>query len=416
MKSLQEFLHQIAQTFKDKAFSVTHRTNPTYFTRASAKLTFEKLLLFLLSLPRQSAQSAINRFLKERGYDFTLHKQSLFEAREKLSHTAFVDLNNNYFLKDFAYANEFKTFRGFRVMGVDGSVFDVPAGAHWFGTLKTCSQAAPKAQVVAFTDVLNEYIVRALIEPYGIGETNVAKAMLGEFWQAGSTPSDLFLFDRGFFSRELAREIDPNAKFIFRVNSQSLKEINEANAPDQMVIRSDKNQPKLCLRVINYTLPNGEIEKLVTNIFDPSFSVEDFGKLYQMRWGIETCFKTLKSRLQIEDFSSAKRELILQDFFASLFVYNVMTAAVNEATQNAAKAEHKYVYKPNKNIAIAEIRNLLIESTLQDDPLQREKSFLYAMDIIMRNVVPVRPNRPSPERKVKYKSAKFPLNGKSGLP
>jgi hypothetical protein len=344
-----------------------------------------------------------------------LHKQSLFEAREKLSHRAFVDLNNDFFLREYAYSDTFKTHRELRVIAVDGSVFDVPPGTDWFGTMETCAQPIPKAQVVAFTDVMNEYIIRAEIHPYGVGETNVTRQMFNDFWQNDSIADNLFMFDRGFFSRDLAREIYDHAKFLFRVNSQSLKEINEANASDQTVIRSEKGKPDLRLRVINYTLPNGEIEKLVTNIFDASFTAEDFGELYRMRWGVETCFLTLKSRLQIENFSSAKRELILQDFHASVFVYNMMIAAINEAAvEKPAKGQSKYAYKPNKNIAIAEIRNILIDSFSDDDPIKRQSSFMRAMDIISRSVVPIRNNR-SHKRTVKYKSAKFPLNKKSGL-
>ena len=414
MKSLQTFICKIAQLISNNNFIATYRNKTSYFTRSSAKLTFEKLLLFLLTLPRQSAQCALNRFIKERGYDFSLHKQSLFEAREKLSHRVFIDLNNDFFLRDHVYSDTFKTYHGLRVIAVDGSVFDVPAGAEWFGTLKTCGQAAPKAQSVAFTDVMNEYIVRAEIHPYGVGETNVAKQMLREFLQTSSAPCNLFLFDRGFFSRDLVRELYNHAKFLFRVNSQSLKEINEANANDQTVIRCERNKPELRLRVINYTLPNGETEKLVTNIFDTSLTTEDFGELYRMRWGVETCFLTLKSRLQIENFSSAKRELILQDFYASVFVYNMMTAAINEATEKTTKKQSKYVYKPNKNIAIAEVRGTLIDSLCDDDPIKRQSSFMRAMDTISRSVVPVRPDR-SYKRIVKHKSAKFPLNKKSGL-
>jgi hypothetical protein len=413
--SLQAFIRKIDKLITNNDFIAAYRNKPSYFSRSSAKLKFEVLLLFMLTLPRQSAQCAINRFIKERGYDFSLHKQSLFEAREKLSHRVFIDLNNNFFLRDYAYSDTFKTHIGLRVIAVDGSVFDVPAGANWFGTLKTCGEAAPKAQVVAFTDVMNEYILRAEMHPYGAGETNVTKQMLSDFWQTDSAANNLFMFDRGFFSRDLAREIYDHAKFLFRVNSQSLKEINEANACDQAVIRSEKGKPDLCLRVINYTLPNGEIEKLVTNIFDTSFTAEDFGELYRMRWGVETCFLTLKSRLQIENFSSAKRELILQDFHASVFVYNMMIAAINEATvEKTAKEQRKYVYKPNKNIAIAEIRNILIDSLSDDDPIKRQSSFMRAMNIISRSVVPIRNDR-SLKRTVKYKSAKFSLNNKTGL-
>lgn len=121
------------------------------------------------------------------------------------------------------------------------------------------------------------------------------------------------------------------------------------------------------LRVINYVLPTGEVERLVTNIFDPLFTVEVFGELYRLRWGVETCFHTLKSRLQIENFSSAKKELVLQDLFASVFVYNLMIALVHEAESKGVLVQGKYVYRVNKNVAIGGVRTLLIESLCEED-------------------------------------------------
>jgi hypothetical protein len=191
-------------------------------------------------------------------------------------------------------------FRNYRLIAVDGSIFNVPYGAKEFGTLKTPGEPSPKAQAIAFVDILNEYILRAQLQPYGTGETNITKQMFHEYWQTSQNNNimDLFLFDRGFFSRTLARNIYAhNAYFLFRVHSHSLREVQVANKPDQVVVRRERGKPDLVLWVINYVLPTGEVEKLVTNIFDSSFSVAMFGELYGMRWGVETCFCSLKSRL-----------------------------------------------------------------------------------------------------------------------
>jgi hypothetical protein len=91
-----------------------------------------------------------------------LDKQSFFEAREKFSHTAFIDLNNNYFLPDYVYSDKtYPTFHKYRVITVDGSIFDVPSGASEFGAQNTIGEPVPKARVIAFIDVLNQYILRA---------------------------------------------------------------------------------------------------------------------------------------------------------------------------------------------------------------------------------------------------------------
>jgi hypothetical protein len=421
-KTVPNILTKTQKNIKNKKFTKKHTTKPTYFTRNTAKLTFDKIILYILTLSKQSTQTALNKLIKQNKWKFTMTKQSLFEAREKLSHTAFIDLNQNTFLRDYAYNNNnsYKNFHGYRLIAVDGSVFDVPTGAKDFGTLKTSGEPAPKAQAAAFVDVLNEYILRAQLQPYSTGETNVVRQMFWDFWQTDHTGiKNIFLFDRGFFSLAFARELFEHSKFLFRVRKGALKEFDEATLPDQIIIRHKEGEGSgggvdLRLRVINYVLPNGEIEKLVTNIFDSVFSVEMFGELYGLRWGIETCFCVLKSRLQIENFSSAKKLLILQDFHASVFVYNLMMAAVHEAAARAEPRERKYVYKVNRNVAIGEVRDLMIASLVEVDLGRKDELFRCASELLLANVVPVRPGR-SFKRVVKHKSAKFCLNGKSGL-
>ena len=97
MNHLMTLIHKLEKTITNIAFITKHKIKKTYFTRNTTKMTQGKLITYLLTLPRQSAQIAINRFIKEKGYKFTMDKQSLFEAREKFSHTAFIDLNNNHF-------------------------------------------------------------------------------------------------------------------------------------------------------------------------------------------------------------------------------------------------------------------------------------------------------------------------------
>jgi len=425
MNHLMALIHKLEKTITDIAFIAKHKIKKAYFTRNTAKMTQGKLITFLLTLPRQSAQIAINRFIKEKGYEFTLDKQSLFEAREKFSHTAFIDLNNNHFLPNYAYTNKtHSTFHKYRVIAVDGSVFDVPSGATEFGVQNTNGEPAPKARAVAFIDVLSQYILRAQLKPCRMGESTIAFEMLDEFWSSDSGQRDLFLFDRGYFSRKLARKFVDQAKFLFRVRKGCLSEVDQANQADQVIICQEPDQLDLRLRVINHVMPNGEMERLVTNVFDSSFTVELFGELYGLRWGVETCFRTLKSRLEIENFSSAKKELVLQDFFASVYVYNLVVAALLEAKEQSARfAEQKsssgqvgrkYVYVPNGSVAISEVRSLLIESFSVEDVGVRAMLYRCAMDVIVKNEVPLRPGR-SYERKVKHKSAKYHLNNKSVL-
>ena len=73
-------------------------------------------------------------------------------------------------------------------------------------------------------------------------------------------------------------------------------------------------------------LPNGSIEVLATNLDFDEFTTDELVELYGQRWNIETGFKKLKSQVMIERFSGHKRIIIEQDFYASIFIYNLATA------------------------------------------------------------------------------------------
>ena len=335
-------------------------------------------------------------------------KQSCFEAREKLSYTAFEQMVND--LTDFVEEEtieDIHMYMGFRPIAVDGSVLDVPPDAmEYFGYQSTVGEPSPKARALAFVDVLNDFILRAQMDSFDKGERMMETELLGGY---GVKATDLFLHDRGFYSYDLAKEINRRgASFIFRVKRNCQKDIDAAELSDQEIYVNG-----LKLRVVNITLDNGEVEKLVTNIFEARISQEFFKQMYGMRWGIETTYLLLKERLELENFSSGKKNLILQDFFASVAVYNFTSLASREA-QERLKAEGeakdlKHERKPNMNIAFSEMRELLFETICGSGSFKKGiKKFTEA---IMRNPTPIRPGRSYP-RKVKHPSAKFSMNKK----
>ena len=387
-----------------------HLTKETYFTRSSAKLTLPHLMTFLLTNNRKSAQIALNEFFRRlpQGKE-TMTKQSYFEAREKLSYTAFVQMNTDLvnMVENGAEGDEMRMYRGFRPIAVDGTALDIPPTAKKdFGYQITSGEAFPKARALAFVDVLNDFILRAQMDLYAKGERAITVEILDGY---DAKPSDLFLFDRGFYSKDLAEKVtNTGASFVFRVKTRCQKAIDAAEHIDQEIFVGG-----LKLRVINIVLKNGEVEKLVTNIFEKSFTPDFFAKVYNMRWGVETTYSRLKERLEIENFSSGKKNLILQDFYASVVICNFTSLACFD-TQELLDAEVKnkglkHQRKPNMSLAFSEMRELLIASISGIVPLNQGLDELMAA--IKKNPTPVRPGRSYP-RKVKHLSAKFYLSKK----
>lgn len=68
----------------------------------------------------------------------------------------------------------------------------------------------------------------------------------------------------------------------------------------------DRSLPEetIALRAVKVRLRTGEVEVLLTNLFDPAkWPTSAFGELYHQRWFTEEGYKLDKSRLELERWS-----------------------------------------------------------------------------------------------------------------
>ncbi|MGC8035616.1 transposase, partial [Salmonella enterica] len=63
-------------------------------------------------------------------------------------------------------------------------------------------------------------------------------------------------------------------------------------------------------------------EVLFTNLSKEEFSADDLKRLYHMRWGIETAFDQLKYALGAASVHSKNSELIIQELYGKLIMFN----------------------------------------------------------------------------------------------
>jgi hypothetical protein len=87
------------------------------------------------------------------------------------------------------------------------------------------------------------------------------------------------------------------------------------------------------MRVLKFELNSGIIETLITNIFDEDFTVADFKELYFKRWSIEVKYNEIKNKLQIENFTGETPIAIEQDFYATMYLANMVALAKKDANQ-----------------------------------------------------------------------------------
>lgn len=411
MMKVQDAIKIVLKLMNSIDFKESNIYKKTYFSRKSQKLQFCDAIKLILSLPKASLAMELRYFVKNflNGVE-SIAPQSVFEARFKLKPEAFIELNEAV-IKSY-YENEYKTIEGYRVIAVDGSAFQVPNNAYsYYGGQKSQGEPQAMAQVCMLYDVLNEMIIKADIDKYIANEREQALKMIKQL--DNQEQNDIFVFDRGFPSRKLLSEIGTKSKFLFRVSKQFLSAINNATEVDQIVQISDENGEAMQLRVINIFLSTGETEKLLTNIFD--FSPAFFEKIYALRWGIECNYKSLKSILQIENFTSGYPVLIKQDFYATVLIANFLSISINETNQELSKKlkdkDYKNQRKINYKAAFSILKPIFMQALCESNPEIAAALLEEAQLEILNFTSVVRPNR-SFQRKKKHSAAKFNFSTK----
>ena len=419
-KSFLNAVENVKNQINNINFMLKTRMKSTYFTRNCAKMSFTDAIYFILKNNTRTMQIELNEFFKENKESGTsMTKQAFSQLREKVNPEAFIDLNDN-FINWFYNDGEFRRYRGFRLLAVDGSITEVPntdKTRECFGYYNNQSERKlARALVSVIYDVENDFILESKICNWKTAERDAAKELI-ECLENKGFHNDLIIFDRGYPSKDFISYLEGKGlKYLIRIKRDKFStQFDNANNADQ-TIKVEYKQEILYVRVINVTLQTGEVEKLITNVHDESFTSEDFKNIYFKRWGVEVKYNQLKSRYELENFSGSSPIAIMQDFYSAIYLSNMMTLAKNEANEEIEmqKTGLKYEYKINMNILIPKIRNVLIKCLLTDDLSMRNKIFDEAMSIITKNLVPIRPNR-NFSRKEPSRKNKYPVNRKRSM-
>lgn len=408
------------ETVNSLNFMIKSRMKSTYFTRKSAKMNFSNAIYFILRNITKSLQIELDDFYDkclESG--ITMTKQAFSQLRQRIKPEAFIDLNNT-FINWFYDDDQFKRFRGFRLLAIDGSITEIPntkESGEYFGYYNNKSERKlPRAMASVIYDIENDFILESKICNWKSSERAVAKELI-ESLEIKGFKNDLIIFDRGYPSKEFVSFLESKGlKYLIRVKTSKFStEIDNANEEDQIIKVPYKNG-NLKIRVINVKLDTGTTEKLITNLSNEDFGHGDFAQLYFKRWGVEIKYNELKNRYQLENFSGNNPISIMQDFYSAIYLSNMISIAKSDANEKAkeGKKDLKYEYKVNTNILIGKIRPVLIESLLTDNLKKRAKIYDKAMKTIIKNLIPVRPNR-SFSRKEPPRKNKYSFNKKNNM-
>jgi len=367
------------------------RLKPQYFTR-NRKLPFQKLLKYLLSMHKSSSQSALNNFLEREG--ITMSQQALSKARSKFDHTPFLKLFTA--IRDAFYGTEYiNTLRKYNnkfIIAIDGSdtsLPNLPSLLEKFGG--TGSKASsPTARMSIAYDVLNDFIIDAAFTPLNISERAHAKNHIESVGKIIDLENSIFIMDRGYASKELIEILAEKSNFLFRLRSKFNTDIDALPLGSHIITIYDN----IKVRVVKFTLPSGEIETLLTNLFELNES--EFKELYFKRWRIEVEYDVVKNKLELPCFGGFSENVIMQDFWITMYLANMVAIIKNEADQEIAEErkdkDNKYEYQANVNTLIGSMRDCLADAVFSRNPAHRQKKLERIMLEVKKSVVPIRPD------------------------
>ena len=130
----------------------------------------------------------------------------------------------------------------------------------------------------------------------------------------------------------------------------------------------------------------------MSNLFD--LDEAEFKDLYFKRCRIEIKYHMVKNKLELPCFGEFSENVIMQDFWISMYLANMAAIAKREADakikEERRNKDNKYEYQANVNTLIDSLRDRLADAVFSRNPLQRELKLLRIISEIQKSVVPIR--------------------------
>lgn len=378
---LEDIINHINHITDGAEYISKHKDGEKSFSR-NRFFTIKVLLGFLMSNLQKAIQREISLFKDaiqlDGGSIPEVSKSAFCRARKKLKPSAFSALSDIVIDKFYA-SNEVKTWRSHRIIGVDGSIVEVPNSAeiqNEFGVFlrRDDGKAVCTAQMVVVYDTINHLTLQGSLASSKIPERNILMDLLPALQLTGN---DILVMDRHYANHLLIFYLQKlGVQFCFRMRSdwKVVKSLMISNRSSDLVTLSlpKKDQSiagelgivcsSLNCRLLKIELETGETEILLTSLVNEDFSVDDMKELYNLRWPIEDLYKTFKHKMVIENFSGKSLKAILQDFFIKIFIMNLTAIAVRPINEALVKKTStlKYTYQVNGIEAIATMKRAVI--------------------------------------------------------
>lgn len=421
----QTIIETTRQLIENNLFRCRHRRCDKDFTRRR-QLTMENVVVFCLQKTVRSIQLHLHFFFHALGqWTQSVTPSAWSQARLKLKHTAFIELNQRAIVENIYQPQSGFTVRrwkGFRLLGIDSSLIRLPNEEEvgkefgWVECTNSLGECGryPQARLSALTDLLNRIVIEAAFVPWKESERLLAGRHIGAM-----APEDIAIMDRGFASFVLFAQFDAHKNFfvcrcpkiwsvvkdLFDENKEGRSVISELSMENQSkeikeAIIQEGLPEVIRVRFVTVRLSTGELEVLATNLLDEQlYPSSEFGALYGCRWGIETYYGLIKSRLDLENFSGRSPEALRQDIHATIFLSNI-ESVLTRPVQEQLDAKSKTLENPqqvNRAVSFHTIKSHMVALILSKEPVPQVIAKLQ--QLFIGNPVSSRPERKTPRIK-----------------
>lgn len=388
------------ELIENEGFKNRNRKAETMFTRVRC-LPFALVLVMILRKSTKSLQCIVNETTSSLGLE-EISASAYSQARYKLKHTAFIELNQKAIV-DVVYQDEdYNKFWGKRILAIDGSKIRLPNTPEIFA----CFGAIPYSQgedsdvqgehPYALASVLYDVLNRVAIDAT-LGQANAYEVDLAIAHLSHTQGNDLLLLDRNYPSyRMLATLHQCERDFAIRCSAASYgtaRLMLKGEGPDSQIvtltpcaeqvqaIRAAGLPDTITVRFVRVLLSTGEFEVLVTSLLDEIlYPTQDFLELYGFRWGIESFYGLVKTRLTLENFTGLGVEAVKQDFYATIYLSGLESVLTGSAQAILDAKETQYPQKVNRAVSFNAIKTqafALLMSGIASDVMIEKLTALF---------------------------------------
>jgi hypothetical protein len=390
----------------------------------SCPLTFEVMLWVVLGmglLTDLPIRQVFRHSRRLRANEPAPQRSTLCQARQRLGVEPVQELHARVVRPLATPQTPGAFYHGWRLMGLDGSVFDVPdseANAV-FGRASggRGGGAFPQVRKLSLVE-LGTHVETAFV----LGGWHDSEQMLApQLWDR--LPDDaLLLEDRGFFSYEHWKTLHLRVKLLIRIKSQlvlkPIRRLSDGSYLAKIYPQSydrQKDRNGIVVRVIEYTLNDpqrtghGEVHRLITNLLDETLDpARELIGLYHERWEEELVFdeqKTHQDPRRAEKPAHLRSETpdgVRQEMYALSLGHFVVRALMFEAARPAGLDVDRLSFLGTLQI---------LQCRLPECDTRSSASFAEWYDALLGEIrqeqIPPRRNRINP-RVIKRKMSKWP--------